>query len=170
MRCRQYDNVLTMVGELQQQVERLEGERNSKVETITELRQQQQQTEATYQQVQHALQQDVERLEGWRKMHFETIQELQQQVERLEAERNSNVETIQHQFQTTTELQQKVERLEGERNNWFQRQQQIIKSKEQEIHALKNELAAVHRLLNEGRGVWVAPSAGGGCEQRHVRF
>ena len=117
---------------------------------ITQQNNQKQQTEATYQQVQHALQQDVERLEGWRKMHFETIQELQQQVERLEAERNSNVETIQHQFQTTTELQQKVEGLEGERNNWFQRQQQIIKSKEQEIHALKNELAAVHRLLNEG--------------------
>ena len=75
---------------------------------------------------------------------------LQQQVERLEVERNSKVETIQHQQQTTTELQQKVERLEGERNNQMQRQQQIIKSKEQEIHALKNELAAVHRLLNEG--------------------
>ena len=40
IRCRQYDNVLKMVGELQQQVERLEGERNSKVDTI----QRQQQT------------------------------------------------------------------------------------------------------------------------------
>ena len=105
MRCRQYDNVLTMVGELQQQVERLEGERNSKVETLAELRQQQQQqTEAAHQKQQHALQQEVERLEGWRKMHFDTIQH----------------------------------------------QQQTIISKEQEVQALKDELATVHRLLNEG--------------------
>ena len=65
MRCRQYDNVLKMVGELQQQVERLEGERNSKVDTI-------------------------------------------------------------------------------------QHHQQIIRSKEQEVQALKDELATVHRLRKEG--------------------
>ena len=104
MRCRQYDNVLKMVGELQQQVERLEGERNSKVETLAELRQQQQQTEAAHQKQQHALQQEVERLEGWRKMHFDTIQH----------------------------------------------QQQTIISKEQEVQALKDELATVQKLLNEG--------------------
>ena len=101
VRCRQYDNVLTMVGALQQQVERLKGERNSKVETIAELRQQQQQTEAAHQQQQHALQQEVERLEGWRKMHFDTIQQ----------------------------------------------QQQIISRKEQEVQALKDELAACKQLL-----------------------
>ena len=115
MRCRQYDNVLTVVGNQQH--------------TIKEQREQLQQMEAAHQQQQHALQQDVERLEGWRKMHFETIQ---------------------RQHQTITESQQKVERLEGERNNQIQRQQQIINSKEHEIHALKDELAAVHRLLNEG--------------------
>ena len=111
MRCRQYDNVLKMVGELQQQVERLEGERNSLVQTLAELRQQQQQTEAAHQKQQHALQQEVERLETaavgcsrHRTMLFDTIQQ----------------------------------------------QQQTIISKEQEVQALKDELATVQKLLNEG--------------------
>ena len=90
MRCRQHDNVLTVVGDQQR--------------TIAELRQQQQQTEAAHQQQQHALQLDVERLEGWRKLLLDTIKE----------------------------------------------QEQKIISKEQEVQALKDELATVHRLLNEG--------------------
>ena len=90
MRCRQYDNVLTVVGNQQH--------------TIKEQREQLQQMEAAHRQQHHALQQEVERLEGWRKMLFDTIQQ----------------------------------------------QQQTFISKEQEVQALKDELATVHRLRNEG--------------------